>query len=841
MKAYRGFLFLLISLLSISNGGLFAQDRIFHTPPDGYLPGQAIEIEARVEGGESNIRQMNLLFRSADGAHYQERPMKARTGFYRGSIPGEHTSEEGVEYLIIAQTSYGNAITYPEERPYEKPVSVNQEGGMAEQNSQSEEPDSRKQVDKSALIISPKSGAGISQDEILIAVSLYPLGDVDSSSVQLALDGVNITAEANISSALVSYRSENLRPGQHAVRLTFRDTTGQAYTPLTWQFTVLGETEAQESLLNLGGGVSVQTGHHEIRNQIETINSIRANVRGSYNWLDFQGDIYLTSQQDPRLQPRNRYTLRLQAPGVQLDIGDSYPTLSQLGLWNKRVRGLNGRFDLEYVNLHLVYGSAQRAIPGIRYEQGMIGDSLSENPAELVDYSFGRRILAVRPSFGSGQRFQFGLSFISSRDDTGSVEKDPGLEWGGTTPKDNVVLGSDLYLSFDEKRIEWRSSAALSWQNNDISDGALSQGDTLEFGSDATIPVADLPFKPSRISSVFILNGNVEPFLPIPASVDSGFNLSLHPGKLNEYSSLAYQTNLMLNYYNNNLTVGYRRVGPAYQSFGNPYMRRDIAGFSLTDRIRLMSNRLYVNLGYENLREGLSRDTDNQIAFNTYTAGLSVYPGGNYPEINYTFRNYQRSNGIVERTTHIDTLVDYSTQSTRYDTTFIDNRVDNSTMSNTFTLSQPIGLFGLEHNANLSFVRSLKSDQVSRAPGYPAIGYSLNMFSLSLRTEYRIPLSTQLSFSVNDNETGRAGSRFQIVTAGARFRMLNDALIFNGSTRFTRSEGTQEFTRFGFDSSVRYRFLEQHVVNGDLRMERTNSPENNYTNLIFRLRYGYEF
>ena len=828
----------LLGIISLAIAGpVYGQGVITHTPPGDYLPGEAIELEVLVEGVANPVRNVRILYRRQNGSNYRETAMESEFGYFRGVIPGQYAGNDGVEYLIVANLDDGSVLTYPEESPYENPVILDPESGVVSgESGRGPGSSGMKSVNPAEMIISPRPGSTVSADEVLIAVSLYTLGDVDSSTVRLTLDGVNITGETNVSSSLVSYRSTAVRSGQHGIRLSFKDTTGKGYQPLTWRFTVRDQEQSTQAELNVNGGMYIEASHHDIKNQVESINKFSGDVRGSYGWLDFRGDVYLTSKQDPGLQPRNRYSMQLRTPYMQMDIGDSYPGFSRLGLWNTRVRGVNARLLLDYVNLHFVYGSTRRAIPGVIEATDPQDAFVSEDIRRLTQYTFGRRILAIRPSFGGGEHFQLGFSFISSRDDTSSVSLKPDVSWGNVTPKDNLVLGSDLYLAFDRKNIEWESSAAVSWENNNIFGGPVSSGDTLDFGTDSKIPVADLPIDPSRLSSIFIFNQNVQPLLPVPSSVDTNMNLQVHPWTLGDYRSLAYQTKLKLNYFHNVLTLEYRKIGAAYNSYGNPYLRRDVGGLSISDRIRLLNNRLYLNLGYESLTEGLSRESQDRISFHNYTAGLSVYPGGNYPEIHYTFKNNQRRNGIDDFLVISDTLAGNTV-----DRDTVDNRVHNRTMSNTFTLSQDLSLMGMSHRANLTVVRSLKNDQLTRAGDYPAIGYSLNLFSVSVRTTYSSRFSTRFSVSLNNNETGTGTTRFQIASLGARYQMLDDKLILSGTGKFTRSRGTPEFTRAGFDSRIRYQFLEHHSLDADFQMGRTNLETDNYTNLIFRLRYSYDF
>ncbi|MCF7805786.1 MAG: hypothetical protein K9N46_13570 [Candidatus Marinimicrobia bacterium] len=869
---------IIVPLLIVFTGasGLLAQGQILHSPARNYIPGQEIELEAVVEGTAANVEEVRLLYKPANQSGFAETTMEFRYGYYYGTIPSEFATEAGIKYAIIAELVDGQLIAFPEENPYDNPVFIPAAGQSQSQSSQPQRQQTettRERVysddystQSEELILSPTPNSSVPQNEVLIAVTLYTIPDVDPESIRLLVDGTNVTKQAEISPELVTYRNTQMRQGLHTVRMQFKDVAGRTFEPLSWQFRVTGAEEGQRAELDMRGRMYVESSRSEIRNRLENINKVNADIRGSYGFLNFNGNVYLTSKEDPSVQPRNRYRLGLNSSKLRLQFGDFYPRLSRLGMWGKRVRGVNTQLLLDYVNLHVVYGYSERAIQGTGVLDSSIAqiDTLQQNPLmadttydyynDLRGYTFPRRVLAVRPSFGSGKHFQLGFSLISSRDDTTQINT--GLDnvtasravWNGATPKDNIVVGSDLLIAFDRQRFVWESSASLSWQNDDIFGGALTAEDTLEFGSDFQIPVSDFPIDPSSIQNLFIINSHIQPFLPVPASVDSNFNLTLRPGDIQDYGSLAYQSKVSMNYFNNYLTMQYRRVGAAYNSFANPYIRKDVAGIEFSDRIRMFKNKVYLTLKYESLDEGLSREVQNRITSNNAGTGLSIYPGGDFPTINFNLNQYHRFNGLDERFTRIDTTIDASTSppTAIYDTTYIDNRVDNTTMSNTITISQPINLFGINHELGLNYLRSFKEDNIVRSKDYPDITYSMNLISVSLQSRFDIPLMTRLSYSMNENETGPNLTRFQIISAGGQYRMFNRNLILNGQGRYTKSTGATEFVRTGFEGTIRYRFLEDHTLSTNIRVSRTDetiSPteSSQYTNLIYRLRYSYQF
>ena len=134
---------------------------------------------------------------------------------------------------------------------------------------------------------------------------------------------------------------------------------------------------------------------------------------------------------------------------------------------------------LGFFNLETSYGHLTRSIEGTLLKTFPNSDTLGTNivkidpakyGAELGEVDFGkyeRDLLVVRPSFGSGEEFQLGFTYLHSKDDYNSIEFGP-------NPQENLVLGTDLYTSADNKRSRLTADAAVNVTNTDISTGTLT-------------------------------------------------------------------------------------------------------------------------------------------------------------------------------------------------------------------------------------------------------------------------------------------------------------------------------------------------------------------------------
>lgn len=86
--------------------------------------------------------------------------------------------------------------------------------------------------------IDPPDNANLTQTHVIISASYQDDRAVDVGTVRLVVDGQDVTSQAIISDASLSYATD-LTPGQHTLSLVVADTSGNL-TSRTWTFTVQG-------------------------------------------------------------------------------------------------------------------------------------------------------------------------------------------------------------------------------------------------------------------------------------------------------------------------------------------------------------------------------------------------------------------------------------------------------------------------------------------------------------------------------------------------------------------------------------------------------------------------
>lgn len=844
-----------IFLLLIS-GFAWGQAKVLHSPPRNVFMNSPIKIEALIEESIVQVERVWAFYREAGQNAYIEEEMAEYMGVYTCNIPAEYVTEEGVEYLIMAELSDGSMAAFPEVDPYNVPMflAVKQSSDVRQQTVR-ERSDIQGGIRSDIIILGPEEGEVVAAEEVVLAFSLFNTPDISLETIQLDLDGISVLNQTEISEDMVISRPKNLSPGMHTAKLNMKNQYGDPYSTMIVNFTVVKTIAESQRIFKYTGRVTAEANSEQVRGIRQNINSLRANASGSYDWLKFNAKTFISSQEDPDKQPRNRLTAGFNTSIFDLTMGDVNPRFSEFALRGKRVRGVDANLKLKYFNTHIVYGETMRAIQG----------TISDEPDSVAGgfqydrsgYTYSQNLLAIRPYFGSGQNFQFGLSVLKAIDDTLSVKKEYGGIWkndstfivmgGSKKPQDNIVLGTDLTIAFDSKRFVWISDAAISLLNRDISQGPLTledldtflPGDSLR---DSTLSLGDMNISleglpdPGDFARFFIINENIKPLLPIVPDTSGAIGMK----EFLNMPSTAFKTALKLNYFNNFFVVRYQRVGPEFSSLGNPYLRSDIQGFNISDKIRLFSNKLFVTLAYDQKRDNLSQDKNATTTTTSFNAGLSLYPGGGLPTINFNTMHYGRQNDLG--LDDIDTTFNYDPDSVLLSTVYKDLRESNSTIRQDFRISHIVEIADIKNTINITYANSDRGDQITdRVPGYQFNATSTSMLAFGINSNFPFPLKTNVKFSTNTTKSTLIENPYELFTMmlKGRYEFFDGKLVTELGYNLTNGSGMIDFTKNNIFTGGMYRFLEMHQLRWRLHYSLLNDrlSGDTFNDLSFMVNY----
>ncbi|MFQ5707671.1 MAG: hypothetical protein ACE5HO_09500 [bacterium] len=753
-----------------SSGNETAKGYIVHAPVSSLRENEKLVVEANVAGALQNVIYMRLYYRSEGEQTFNYIEMtRSSTKYFAELDPGEFSPPE-LQYFILALLTDNSVLTYPNWNPYGNPVVVKIAAGMVPTAQPSNQPDLSGQKsnleeylstdvedvtsESPILILSPEKGEKISNEEdIVIAASLMASEDsIDSQSINIFVDGLNVTLSADVNENLITFITSDLKPGPHSVLIQGYYASGAELPPAKWSFTVVGETKTVRRSTVLRGRVFAETRQESISKRKYSDNNIGGNLHGQYGVAEYDARLLLTSRESGRSQPRHRYTLNVQLPILGVTFGDTYPRFNDLMLWGKRVRGIYGRLHLGFFNVDVVHGQTVRKISAIRTAVIDPATGLPLMNAVGLDSTlvtttgtYKQRLFGIRPSFGSGKHFQWGFNFVNVREDTNSLK----LSESSRPPQDNLVVGTDMLFAFDNRRFEVRGGVATSFFTKDISNGALSKQ---QFKDNFDV---DLPINPKDFEDFIIINSSTTPLDP------------------RELTALAWNVNVRFNYLNNNLQFGYKSVGSEYISLANSYLRTDLRGFSLQDRLRVYRNKVFVNFGFERYRDNFSRDNGSpSTKLNTFYYGMTLYPGQGLPNFSFNFRNHNRDNDINQFLT----------------TDPVDPRENNTTKDLSAQVNYDVRLLQLDHTVSFSYIKSDRNDHFGRVLSDLASNVEL----FSIRTQHRIPLVTTFSFARNDNKFGGGANTFNFKMYGLKMEYLlfNRRLRTHLNSNFTSGSGS---------------------------------------------------
>jgi hypothetical protein len=491
--------------------------------------------------------------------------------------------------------------------------------------------------------IHPEENGFVYPDELLVVASVAlaegdQLAGVDwESGTEVRLDDAAVSSGVSASPGCITWSPGpgGVPPGPHTVAVSIRSVDNTVLATGQWQFTVL---ERHEGLPD--SAVKARSYEHNGRVFAEAASYVLGTsstwellAGGSYRAtagrVRWGAELLLTNLNTDSSQDRNVYRADIQyGRALRLRVGDTRPSFDPCVMTGQRVRGLelNARAflpsGLNLVNLDIAYGQARRA-------------------AEPDTYK--RTLFAGRLSFGSGRIFQLGLTFLKGRDDTASIR--PSLDTlitvvdtlttvldtslvEGATPEDNLAVGSDIRVRLLDGRLEFYGAYAFSLYTRDISDTVPVTRDHFRqaFGD-------DFDFDPEALGGLIILN---QSSLPLYGGT----------GVLNSsYLSAGMRLRLPFPLLTEQFEFAYTLQGANYYSMGNSMLGTGEQGFSISDKVYLLSNRLAIDLAYGRYWNNLDGLQAEATVTNRFSVAASLFYSPKWPGVTVTYAHNANTNG----------------------------------------------------------------------------------------------------------------------------------------------------------------------------------------------------
>ena len=768
--------FLVFAILILTTFSSFAQmsNSISSVDFGEIKDGNSVKVTASLINSPL-ISRVQIVYKSFQETDFRIREMEIQGNIAQYQIPPEDVSAPTVSYYLVIELKNGLRETYPlgvpeSAQPIELTVSAKSE------------------KDNEILILSPTANETVKLNDLFISISFIKASDeVDISKTKIIFNGVDVTKNTIFSGELLLYYPQNFEKsfnsGNQLLEIKVFNKVGELYHTMQREFIATDLVTSKD----LGSGLRYNgNAAGEIRNEtFSGTNTLYKNFglilnAGIGNWK-FKGYGYLTSEENENVQPQNRFSVSISNDWLDLRAGDSYPRYNNLLLNGKRVRGVDGKLDYGIFHLQGTYGEVRREIEGsliqtysedsapLQSNVVRIDSTKYGAPFGMIDFgNNSRKLLSARLGLGSRNGFEFGVSFLHSKDDVKSVEF-------GSKPEENLVASSDLRLAIDNQRIVLKGVGAISVFNSDITSGTYSD---------------------SQIDSIFSasdeLGNDVENFKNIKNKISEFFTVNqlIEPINFTELSSLAAEGSLELNYFNNNLKSSYIYRGNQFTSFGQEYTRTDIAGINISDRFRTFDNQLFLTLGYENLSDNLQAIKKSTTNFQTLRVSIALFMRQNIPNITLSYIQNKNSNDINPNDSLNGIL-------------FLSDKTDRISLNMGYDFN-----FKIRHSSSLSFATSNRNDEsvFNNDAQYFSTSFNLNSF-------WTKSLVSNFNLIYYNSEIDTIKYKYVTISAGGRYKMLNEnlELTFNYSPSFG------DFNRHAIDFTAAYQIIQNLWIRAQMR------------------------
>jgi hypothetical protein len=781
-------LFILIYSLSLFGG---EKVNIEYSPTEILRSHNTLPLELTINNfSGAPVREVNVFFRWVGENRFDMVRMENEGFSYYAQIDVRKKDGHMLEYYFRIAYLDGSAETYPAGTPVTPLLHTAIQVGRT--------------YDDEIFIISPEPGEQIMSNDVVITASFTQFASaVDVNKTKMYLDTWDVSQQLTRYNDFVSFAPKTVPPGRHKIRLELFNENSDLVAAREWYFTGLASLTVPltKNELNVTGRFFAETRQEDLKDgdYSHAYNQSGLSLHGIYNNWQFGGRLYLNNQENSSRQPVNRYSGFGRVSfwdnrSFELDFGDAYPRMNPLIMQNIFIRGIYSRLYLRFLNVEVTSGKTLKAIEG---KQIVPTDT---NQVERTVYgTFRRNIFAIRPSFGSGENFQVGLTYQKGKDDPGSIKY-------GINPQENAAAGLDLFFGLDQKRIIFEGSFGASSYNRNIKNGSIPYDTLKTVFNDLDEKYYDLARKFITVNQYFIIR----------------------PG-------LAYQARLILRYYKNNLSVVFESVDEDYYSLGQPYLLRDNQGFHVVDNINLIKNQVFLSLGYRQYHNNLQDNKSHTTTNRNFNVNLSYFPLGNLPELTFGYNNYARDNGVSKDS--IESI--------------LNRPEDNQTNSINFATGYRFNLINLKHRIGLNVTNYSRTDIFKYAES------SSNYLAINLRSQYNSPLETILEFIIQQTETGvgtDSESKLDMTTfgLGARYIFTNlfttDRLFLSGNIRYGQVNSIYSlsnlpditYNRNHFALRANYSIPKYGTIglSGDILLY---SGDREYNDIIYTVRYNYNF
>ncbi len=711
MQSITKYIFLAMAVLfttSIADNGQF-----FHMTPQGVIRGENVTLEVMLTNTDTRIYDMYLFYRQLGASDYKYLSMEREGYIYTASINTNEISTGQIEYYFGYEGELGQVGSMPEIAPESNPyllsVAPNQ---STAQNTGVE-----------LLVLSPEPDEVVAYTELVVAASVLGGETVsDLANFSLLIDGTDVTNLAEFTDGIITFSPKQIRGGYHNIELMVYDAANTLLSKQEWSFRAAGGSQTPETSGSYyRGSVFLENRYINIGQNSQNFFRGGAMVNGSINAFEYRGRLVYSSEEADNRQPVNRYAAQLvynfsERNNIYLNGGDFMPYYNQLAFMNKRVRGIQTGLAFGFFTFDFLYGQTNRGVEGsFRFQEFNIFDPA--NPGTVIGTAvdtilnagtYEQSILGFRPGFRFGESVHWNLNLLSAQEDKNSIK------YGGNL-RESMVMGTDLNMNFDNRRILVDASFQASINNNDASLPEVSFDDLV------------------KIDSSLADDDAVRSYWNFLEGLGM---ISMTPG-LNPYPSLGMRVETVLRYFDNNLSIRYTNIERNFSSPGNPYLLKDISGIYISDNFRLIENQLFTNVFFRSYSTNRSQ-TAQKTSNTEFGITISYFPRENLPSFTLGYTSTNRANDVTMADTALFAQPEFYME-------------DNKTQNFNIATSYNFNLNMIKNTVSLNFSTYMRDEALEIRKENQS---DFNIIGIGLLSKFQFPLTTRLNYSQSESAFG---------------------------------------------------------------------------------------
>ena len=419
----------------------------------------SIKVDVLINQSYDNIKKVTLFYRSNNQIEFLELDMvHSKDNFFNAIIPSEYVTKNGINYFITLELKDNSLYSYPYENPKKNPIKINIKENNIKSNTRS------KLSNQGVQILSPIPDTRVYKEDLLISLSFFKLKNIDVLKTKIYLNNRDITEKVTMYDSYFIYKPDFLVDGRYNLKVVFYDKYDRVLPATKWGFTVISKDRLQglSTLFSHTGKISNTYSINNTSNESLNSNNLNVDYRVNFDFLRIRNKFKISSESNIYEQDKNRYLVSVKAPYINLELGDSYPTLNQYVLNGYRVRGLNLKLDSKYFDTKIVSGELSRSVLGDPQNNAIVLTDLNSNQicidseGNLIqnvnqdeccqdgcgnglnqwindenftldfsrdNYTFKRNLLGVDFGFGNPNKIFFNIGFLKAKDNINTLTK----------------------------------------------------------------------------------------------------------------------------------------------------------------------------------------------------------------------------------------------------------------------------------------------------------------------------------------------------------------------------------------------------------------------------------